>query len=422
MKLSRRLVLQGAGTALALPMLDAMMPRVAKAAGLAPSRLMIFHFPLGVHRAGWKPSGSETSWTLGETQAPLLPFKQDINVLTNVNDTAPKDDGGDHATGTAHLLTAAAARTTTRSYQVSFDQLIADKISTGARFRSLELGTANCGGADPQAGFDPAISRNTNWRNGTGLPQETNPQAAFDRIFAGAGTVADAAALKRKRQGQSVLDAVTAQRARLDTRLGAADKQKLDEYYSGVRELERSIAATATTCTPGARPDGSGDIRDRVKQMLDISVLAFKCDLTRVITFNYEHTITEITHPFVGVNDGYHIGVTHNNPGDPFKAVNKWIVSQFAYLLDQMKKSSLLDSSLVYFTSELANGTEHSHIDYPIVLAGGGNGRMTTGRLLNRQGETTGNVIMSLLQAFGTGATSFGAGFDKGITGLMQGA
>jgi hypothetical protein len=428
MKLSRRLILQGAGTALALPMLDAMTPRVVRAAGTVPARLLIFHFPIGVNREGWKPSGSETMWTLGETQAPLLPFKQDINVITSVDDTAPKDNGGDHATGTAHLLTGAEARKNTRSFQVSFDQIIADKIGARSRFRSLELGTANCPGADGQAAFDPLMSRFTNWRGGTPLPQETNAQAAFDRLVVGIGASSntiDAAALKRKRQGKSVLDAVTAQRSRLDGRVGAADKQKLDEYYTGIRELERSIGSsvtsTAAQCAPGTKPPASADIRERVKQMLDISVLAFKCDLTRVITFTYEHSISEITHPFLGVNNGYHLGVTHNNPGEPYKTVNKWIVSQFAYLLGEMKKASLLDSSLLYFTSELANGPEHSHKDYPIVLAGGGNGRMATGRLLDRKGETTGDVMMSLLQAFETGTTTFGAGYTKGITGLMQG-
>jgi hypothetical protein len=112
--------------------------------------------------------------------------------------------------------------------------------------------------------------------------------------------------------------------------------------------------------------------------MLDLSVLAFSCDLTRVITFGYEHTVTERAHPWVGVNDGYHIGVTHNQPGPPYAAVNKWIVSQLAYLLDKLKATpdasgagTLLDNTIVYFASELGEGSSHSAYDIPMIVAGG---------------------------------------------------
>ena len=422
---------------MALPVLDAMVPSIARAATPTPSRLMIFHYPIGMDRDAWRASGTETNWTLGATQAPLLPFKGDINVLTGVDDTAPSNAGG-HATGNAHLMTCAPLdANSTHSYDVSYDQLVADKIGGGTKFRSLQLGTSVSYGPDRPC--DPALSQNLSWKNSTGLPAEISPQTAFDRIFAGIASSGDAAAqaaiAKRKRQGKSVIDAVNAQRARLDALVGAGDKKKLDEYYTGVRELEKSIGSTAgdALCVPGTRPGTPADVRDHIKQMLDIAVLAFKCDLTRVITVSYEDSNTERHHPWLGpaADVGYHSDITHqtangSGPGtEGYRLVNKWMVTQFAYLLDQMKKTSdgatktLLDSSLVYFTTEITNGSYHARDDMPLILAGGGNGRMATGRLLERKGEAMGNIAMSILQAFDTGVTTFGAGYTRGMTGLM---
>jgi hypothetical protein len=161
--------------------------------------------------------------------------------------------------------------------------------------------------------------------------------------------------------------------------------------------------------------------------MLDLSVLAFSCDLTRVITFGYEHTVTEQSHPWVGVNDGYHIGVTHNQPGQPYAAVNKWIVSQFAYLLGKLKATpdapgtgNLLDNTIVYFASELGEGSSHSNQDIPIVVAGRGGGQIPRqGRLLSRPGQGNGNVLIALMQAMGVTVSKFGNGFTTPLPGLL---
>lgn len=309
----------------------------------------------------------------------------------------------------------------------SADQMIAQSLAGKTAFSSLQLGTSILReNPNAEPGYSPVLKDNLSWANGTPLPKEVVPSTVFDRIFAGKPGGETAAALaKRKKYQQSVLDSVRTDATALKSKLGKSDNVKLDQYLTGVRELEVRVQSTATTCTPGARPGAPVDIRDRVKQMLDLSILAFTCDLTRVITFGYEHTVTEQAHPFVGVNDGYHIGVTHNLPGAPYAAVNQWIVSQFAYLLDRMDAqidvdgSKLLDNSIVYFSSELAEGSSHSSRDLPMIVAGRGGGKIVSGRLLNRTNMGNGNVLISLMQAMGVNVTTFGNGFNSPLPGLV---
>jgi len=223
-----------------------------------------------------------------------------------------------------------------------------------------------------------------------------------------------------------VLDSVNAEANRLKARLGKADGQKLDEYTTALRELETRIQTTTTvTCNAGAPPAFSSDIRDRISQMFDLMILAFKCDITRVITFGYEHTVTEQTHPWIGVPDPYHIGVTHNQPGAPYAAVNKWIVSQLAMLLSRMDAvmegdGTLLDHSVVYFASELGEGSSHNKSDLPMIVCGGGGGRIAGGRLLDRPGQGNGNVLIALMQAMDVNVSAFGNGFTVPVPGLVS--
>lgn len=431
--LSRRTFLRGVGTAIALPLLESALPRSARAAAnSAPLRLMTFHFPIGVNRESWAPSGTETSWKLGASQQPLAGFEGDICIITGVSNSGDKSGTAGHTCNIATFLTARDVPQGITSMGTSADQMIAASLKGTTKLASLEIGTSILNeNPNDEPGYDPVLKDHLSWSNGTPLPKEINPSAVFDRLFAGIGTgsAADqAAAARRRHYGQSVIDAVRADAQALQKKLGKGDNAKLDQYLTGLRELEQQIAATATpaaACTPGARPGPPADIRQRVTQMLDLSVLAFACDVTRVITFGYEHTVTEIAHPWAGVTDGYHIGVTHNNPGAPYAAVNKWIVTQLAYLLDKLKKTSdvtgtLLDNSIVYFASELGEGSSHSASNIPMIVAGRGGGRIQSGRLLARDGQGNGNVLISLMQAFGVNPGTFGNGFTKPIAGLVS--
>jgi hypothetical protein len=410
-----------------LPLFEASLPTVRSASADVPAarqRFMTFHFPAGVNRAGWRPTGTGSSWTLGATQMPLAAHKNDICVITNV------DDSGD-TTGSAHtgkvatFLTGGNAPPGTTAMGTSADQMIAASLSGKTPFRSLELGTSILNeNPNNEAGFDPVLKDHLSWAGGTPLPKEINPSTLFDRLFA-SGTSGPEAAARRRALQQSVIDAVRSDATSLKMRLGKNDNAKLDQYLTGLRELEVRINAAASSCSPGARPGTPLDVRDRVKQMLDLSVLAFRCDLTRVITFGYEHTVTEQRHPWLGVNDGYHIGVTHNQPGAPYATVNKWIVSQLAYLLDQLKATpdgtgTLLDNTIVYFASEMGEGSTHSGKDLPMIVCGRGAGRITPGRLLDRTGQGNGNVLIALMQAMGVAVSSFGNGFTTPLPGLVD--
>ncbi|HVH44579.1 MAG TPA: DUF1552 domain-containing protein [Labilithrix sp.] len=428
-KIRRRAFLAGAGTLLALPMLESALPRTARAdtPPPAPRRFMTFHFPIGVNRAAWKPSGTESSWTLGDTQTPLAAHKDDITVITNVDASGDKSNASVHTGRIATFLTAADVPLGIPAMGTSADQVIAASLAGKTPFKSLELGTSILNeNPNKEPGYDPVLKDHLSWSNGTPLPKEINPSALFDRLFAW-NSNDPSAAKKRRELQQSVIDAVRDDATRLKRQLGKSDHVKLDEYLTGVRELEVRIQATAGTCAAGTRPGPPVDIRDRVKQMIDLSVLAFRCDLTRVITFGYEHTVTEQTHPWLGVTEGYHIGITHNQPGAQYAAVNKWIVSQLAYLLDQLKAtkdasgSSLLDSSIVYFASEMGEGSSHSTKDIPIIVCGGGGGRIRKGRLLDRPGQGNGNVLISLMQAMDVQVSSFGNGFTAPLPGLLNG-
>lgn len=427
LRIRRRAFLAGAGTLIALPLLEASLPttRQARAESTPPrQRFMTFHFPIGVNREAWAPTGTETNWTLGASQVSLAPHKNDICILRNV-DNAGDLSGSAHTGKVATFLTAGNAPRGTVAMDTSADQKIAAALQGKTPFRSLELGTSILReNPNQEAGYDPVLKDHLSWSNGTPLPKEINPSLLFDRLFAAGPGGPEAIALRRTLD-RSVLDAVRNDATRLKKRLGKNDNAKLDQYLTGLRELEVRINATASTCTPGVRPGPPADVRDRLKQMLDLSVLAFRCDLTRVVTLGYEHTVTEQAHPWVGVPEGYHIGITHNQPGAPYAAVNAWIVSQFAYLLDQLKatpdgEGNLLDNTIVYFASETAEGSTHSGRDLPIIIAGKGAGRITPGRLLDRPGQANGNVLIALMQAMGVTVSSFGNGFTTPLPGLVN--
>ena len=427
--LSRRTLLAGAGTLLALPALEAMWPTGrASAAATSPLRMFTFHFPIGVNRAAWKATGTETSWTLGQSQAPLAPHQNDLCVVTGVNNAGDTSGTAGHTCNMATFLTALDVPAGISGLGTSADQMIAEKLKGQTRLRSLELGTSVLyENPNAEAGYDPVLKDHLSWNNNTPLPKEVDPGKVWDRLFAGTDPNATSAEVaRRKHYGQSVIDAVRGDATALQSKLGKADNAKLDQYLSGVRELELRIAATAGGgCAAGARPGAPADIRQRVTQMLDMMVLAAMCDVTRVMTFSYENTVTEQTHPWLGVNEGYHIGVTHNQPGAPYVTVNTWLVSQLAYLLNKMKQvtepgGTLLDNSIVYFASELGEGSSHDDSDLPIVIAGRAGGKLTPGRLLSRQGNGNGNVLISFMRAFGLPATSFGNGFTQPVPGLFS--
>ena len=310
---------------------------------------------------------------------------------------------------------------------ISFDQVAAQSLGAQTKFPSLELGTRhNTENPNAESGYSTVIKDNLNWSSAsTPLSREIEPLKAFNRLFSGQTAAAGpmAAMSVKDAMRKSILDYGLAEGSGLSARLGTADRIKLDQYLSGLRDLEKTIQTTTTVgqtgvCTPGAAPTSGtpSDIQVHVKLMLDIIVTAFSCDLTRVATFAYEHTTTEILHPFVGVNVGYHTSVTHHNNAPAalanYTTVNRWLVSQYVYALSKMDGISdgtgtMLDNAACLCFSELSDGNSHSNQNMPVLLAGSAGGKIQTGRALVGSGVIE-QVHVSLLQALGLTTQSFG--------------
>lgn len=438
--ISRRAALKGLGTLIALPLLDVMQAR-AQGTPTTPTRFFAFYIPNGIRMSAWTPS---TEGALGASLPAILQpiadagLTSDINVLSGLDNFAAfaQGDGpGDHARGTGCFLTANHLRKTEGAdieNGISVDQVIADAVRGQTRFASLELGCeggGSTGGCD--SGYSCAYSRNISWSGpATPMPKEVNPRGAFDRLFAGVdATESQEARERRVRLKHSVLDYAKADADRLKARLGARDKAKLDEYLTGIRDIEQRLDGPAgAVCEPPARPDGvPGDTEAYVRLMLDIVATSFACDTTRVATFMLGNGGSGRSFPFLGVNDAHH-EISHHQGDeakqDKLQIIDTWEVSQLAYLLTRLKGieengSTVLANTAVFFSSEIEDGNSHFHGNLPIVVAGQGGGAWTTGRHIRfASGTPIANLFLTFINACGATASTFG---DDGTAPLSLG-
>jgi hypothetical protein len=429
-RLSRRTILRGLGTAIALPWLEAMLPLspvLAAAAPVQPPRRMAFlYVPNGMNMAEWTPEKTGTDFELKPTMEPLAPFKSELTVLSNLTldgARAHADGGGDHARSVAAFLTGAHPRKTSGANiknGVSVDQVAAAKIGSQTRFPSLELGcepSANSGDCD--SGYSCAYSSNVSWRDETTpVAKEVNPRALFDRLFGnGDDTEEGRSRYQRKLKNQSVLDFALADATALQNKLGAADKQKLEEYLYSVREVERRItggdklAGREEGVPDYPRPSGvPAEFVDHLRLMMDLMTLSLQTDSTRILTFMYTNDSSNRSYPGLDVKDGHH-ELSHHG-GDKGKQakiakINRHHVEQFAYFLGKLQgvkegAGTLLDNCLVLYGSGIADGDAHDHHDLPLVLAGRGGGSIQPGRHLRAPRETPlTNLYLSLLDRMG---------------------
>lgn len=424
--LSRRSFLRGSlGTAVALPFLDA-MTQSARAAGLGPRRFLTFYVPCGIHMPGFTPAAGALG-TLPTILSPLESVKQEITVISGLRNRAAEagaDGAGDHARGTGTFLTAQRLLKSDVDIRnaISVDQVIANHLrSTGyTGLSSLELGCEGGGSSgNCDSGYSCAYTVNIAWAGAAQpLPKETNPSSVFDRLFAGVDPGASREeSLKRKLYRQSVLDVVKGDAARLNARLGARDRAKLDEHLTGVRELERQLESEpVVTCTPGARPSQSGDPTAYVRSMLDLIANAVACDRTRVATFMLGNGGSNRNYSFIGVNAAHHESSHHQ--GDPAKQtqlqnIDRWEMEQFAYLVGKLRSiddgngETALDNSFVYFGSELEDGQSHSHNNLPVVIAGRAGGSITPGRHVRTDGRSVADLYVTAMAALQVPQGSF---------------
>ncbi|MDA0766981.1 MAG: DUF1552 domain-containing protein [Verrucomicrobia bacterium] len=439
--LNRRTFLRGLGTAMALPALESFRPLLAAGAKAraigttasgAPLRMAYLYIPNGVNTAAWRPDGSTDFSKLGETFAPLEAHRQDFQVFSGFeqkNATAGPDGPGHHARGNATFLTGVRARKTAGSdihLGISVDQVAAVAARDATRLPSLELSTAGVrksGQCD--SGYSCAYQFNLSWRSATQpMTPESNPRAVFERLF-GAGDAKERADSLGERYAskRSMLDFIAQDAKALHRHLGRNDQQKLDEYLTGVREIEQQIEkieAMGLPVDPGvSAPKGKpANYQEHLRLLMDMMVLAFKTDSTRISTFMLEHEGSNRSFKEVGVADGHHNISHHQNDKKKLEniaKIDRFYMTQFAYFLDRLKNTedidgrSLLHNSMIVYGSCISDGNRHSNSNLPIVLAGNGGGAFKPGRH-NDLGEDTplSNLYVRMLNEFGVDAKRFG--------------
>ncbi|HEX3314761.1 MAG TPA: DUF1552 domain-containing protein [Gemmataceae bacterium] len=426
--LSRRTFLRGTGTALALPLLDAMIPPMTALGqtAAAPERLRrigYVYIPMGCDGSRWAPPGGDRLDELSPTLAPLAPVKQHVTVVGNLElrNAYP----GTHATSNSAFLSAARARLTeSADYYLgtTADQIAAQHIGRGTQLPSLELSmdlmtlTGQC-----DNGYACVYQNNLSWSSPTTpLPSEAHPRIVFERLFGDGATNAERRAALRSRA--SLLDSVMDEFEQLNNRLGPADRARVAQYLETIRELERRIQRAEAHEAENPvrdvdRPVGvPATYADHARLMFDLQVLAFQADVTRVITFQLARETSNRTYSEIGVSEPHHPLTHHGN--DPAKIekvarINRFHVSLFAEFLAKLRDTregdgSLLDHSLLLYGSGMGNGNQHDHDNLPILVAGGAAGRMRGGRHLRfAQPTPLASLHLTLLDKVGVRLDSF---------------
>ncbi len=438
----RRTILRGAaGAALALPWLESLAPRQARAQAAPIKRFIVMFTPNGTLPGAWTPTGTETSFTLGPILAPLAPHQADIVVVGGLNQQGSGGDG--HQNGISGMLTgtglnpgpfagvgAAPAGWPTGP---SVDQRIAEAMGAPTKFRSLELGV-QVGAAD---NWGRMIYRAANQP----LPPNDDPADVYARVFTDLHTD-PAVLLKQLRRKKSILDAVTREYARVSGRLGAADRQRLDAHATAVREIEMRLASQTTSSSavchdPTIRAVATyanDSFPDVGGLQLDLLAMALACDITRVASLQWSRAVsqTRFTWLPMPVNEAHH-DLSHRSDDDTdavakLTRINTWYASQLAGLIARLKaipegNGTVFDNTLILWSNELAKGNTHSRVGAGYVLAGHAGGALRTGRYLDYTGQSLphNNLLVSLLNAMDVPDRSFGKTdwCSGALTGLL---
>jgi hypothetical protein len=405
---------------LALPWLEAMRPAGAAEVD-RPVCLGFVYLPNGVIEDGWRPQGKGREMELRGTLEPLRPFRDKLQVVAGLDHRKAEpngDGGGDHARANATFLTGCQAKKTAGNdieVGTSVDQVAAARTPGRTRLASLELGCdvgRKAGRCD--SGYSCAYQFNFAWKTPSlPLPPEVDPRVVFEKLFGDPGMTDPEERARRLRSRRSLLDFVREDARALETRLGTGDRQKLDEYLTGVRELERKIqhAETFTRNLPDAEaPTGIPDTYvGHIRLLYDLMVLAFQTDATRISTFLVAHDGSNRSFAEIGVPDGHHYLSHHGNDGakiEKLRQIDRFYAEQFAYFLSKLESvreddRTLLDRVMIVFGGGHSDGNAHRHTDLPVVLAGRGGG-LRSGRHVDHGGKPMTNLYLSLLERFGT--------------------
>jgi hypothetical protein len=440
--LSRRNLLRGMGAAIALPMLDAMVPALRGATSAAkkvsPNRMAFVYVPNGIDMRNWTPEAVGRSFNLPKILEPLAPLQDDVLVLSGLmdhNGEALGDGPGDHARASASFLTGVHPKKTAGSdisVGISVDQIAAAKIGSATRLASLELGCEDghlAGNCD--SGYSCAYVNSISWRSPTvPNPPEVNPRAVFERLFGSEEDAGNPAARARAaRFDQSILDLVCEDTKRLESGLGSTDRRKLDEYLTAVREVERQVqmaekqAAENRFAVPTmAKPDGIPlEFSEHAQLMFNLMALALQTDVTRISTFMMAREGSNRAYREIGVPEGHH-GLSHhrNDPVlmDKIAKINRHHMEQFAGFIRKLKATpdgdgTLLDHTMVVYGSGIGDGNRHNHDNLPVLLAGGSRVFKTGQHVRCSQDTPVANLFLSMLDGMNVPTEKLGDGLGR---------
>ena len=432
---SRRHFLRGVGACIALPAFESLLPVKLFAADAlsgnvlattttgAPLRTAFVYFPNGAIPAAWWPQTVGKDFPLSRTLQPLASTQNQIQVMGELElltaNSGP-DGGGDHARANGSFLTGVRLRKSATDIHdgISIDQAIARQVGHLTQFPSLEL-TCDAGRSSGicDSGYSCAYLYNLAWSSAnTPMTPEANPRQVFERLF-GAGAPGErvANAQRRRQEQRSILDFIMQDAAAMERRLGSRDQDKLEQYLTGVRELETRIekaeklggARDPMVPTPAGVPADHGE---HIALMYDIMLLAFQTDSTRVATMLLAHDGDNRSYADIGIPEGHHDLSHHQNAADKIEKVTTidvWYVQQFAKFLDKLQATkdvdgnSILHNTMIVYGGGNADGNRHTHVNLPILLAGGGGGTLTPGRYVKHGSQAAANLYLSIADRMG---------------------
>jgi hypothetical protein len=452
-RLTRRTVLRGAGgVAIGLPFLSAMLPpNVTHAQNAAPTRFLVFYSPGGTLLDQWRPMGSETAFEFQSMMAPLTPYRDRLVAVDGLDLSVTEIGvGHPHSRGMAALLTGQQllpgefgtnGGNASFADGISVDQVIAEKLSAGLRFKSIEV--AACWSTGIAVGGAPHPANIlTSAGPKSPIPPRVDPYQTFQALFSDV-TGTDPAAAARQGRTRYILDAVMGEYRAISAKLGSEDRAKLDAHLALIADAQERMNAsggpsfscqppTDVNSTPGyydeevmKDPDGQNTfpgakVPEKGRIMTDLLVSALACDLTRVGTLQWSDSEANFQLKFLMGPDGapladHHHGYQHDRGFQPgaLEVIYNWYAQNFAYLLDRMAAvdegdSTLLDNTVVLWVTEIQQPESHGQSNMPFLLAGGKNVGLRGGRYLKVASQPHNHLLVSVLNLFGIPETRFG--------------
>jgi hypothetical protein len=427
---SRRAVLASAAATVALPFLPSLWPRRAVAETATPKRLLFWYVPNGMHMPAWTPTTEGVGWEETPLLAPLAAHRADLTILSGLEN--PAAFGGDrpmgHSRGTAAHLTCVTPRHDAVGAGVSVDQVYAAVAGASTRFPSVHVN-----GEPPlelpfcEGEYPCAYANTVSWSGPTTpVLHQTSPQLLLRQLFAGFDPAATAASREAERRlRRSLLDHVTGEATSLRGRLSPTDAARLDEYLTGVRQVERLLVDDGVRCDSPVLTVAD-DPTSNLDALTELVVLALQCDLTRVATVMTGNSASGRTYPFLGVPEPHH-DLSHH-AGDPAKqgklvTIGRWEVERFARLLQRLAEvpdgdGRLLDACAVVFGSEMSDGNVHDQRGLPVLVAGRAGGALAPGGHMRHDGRDLADLYQTVLAAVGAPAGPFAALGSGPLEGL----